>query len=121
MSKLLLAAAGLELALGLILMIDPGIVTQLLLGEDLPGVGIALGRVAGFGFVAFGLACLPPRNVTSAAPRPLQALLTYNVLVTLYLVWLGIGGSMAGVLLWPVAATHAILTFLLARAYIQKS
>jgi hypothetical protein len=120
MRKLIMAAAGVEAAMGLTLMTDPSIVSRLILGEDLTGVGIALGRVAGFGFVALGLACWPPREVGPAVERPLQALLTYNVLVTIYLVCLGIGGSMIGSLLWPAAALHATLTLLLARACFQQ-
>jgi hypothetical protein len=119
MSKLLMAAAGLEAAMGLTLIVDPGIVSRLILGEDLSGVAIALGRVAGFGFVALGVACWPLRNSDLGLARPLQALLTYNVLVTTYLVWLGIGGSQVGSLLWPAAALHASLTMLLARACFQ--
>ena len=109
MTKLLMAGAGLEAAMGLSLAIDPQIVSQLILGEDLSGAGIPLGRVAGFGFIALGLGCWPPPNADLATPRPLQALLTYNVLVTTYLVWLGIGGSQVGSLLWPAAALHGNL------------
>jgi hypothetical protein len=118
--KLIMAAAGVEAAMGLTLMFDPSIVSRLILGEELSGVGIALGRVAGFGFVAFGLACWPPRQGGLAGARPLQALLTYNVLVTIYLVSLGIGGSLVGSLLWPAAALHASLTLLLAFACFQQ-
>ena len=120
MSKLLMTAAALEAATGLALMIDPGIVARWLLGEDLAGAGIALGRVAGFGFVALGLACWPDRQAASAAIGPLRALLTYNLLVTIYLFYLGIGGSLVGSLLWPAAALHAGFTLLLARAWFQQ-
>jgi hypothetical protein len=116
MRKLIMAATVVEAAMGLTLMIDPGIISRLILGEDLSGAGIALGRVAGFGFVALGLACWPPRVVGPSVARPLQALLTYNVLVTIYLVCLGTGGSLVGNLLWPAAALHASLTLLLGRA-----
>ena len=120
MSTLLMAAAALEAATGLALMINPEIVSRWLLGEELPAVGIALGRVSGFGFVALGLACWPDRQAASVASRPLRALLTYNLLVTIYLVYLGIGGSLVGSLLWPAAALHAGLTLLLARAWFQQ-
>jgi hypothetical protein len=46
-------------------------------------------------------------------------MLTYGVLVTLYLAYLGIGGEWVGSLLWPAVAFHAILTFLLARAWLK--
>jgi hypothetical protein len=120
MRKLIMAAASVELAMGLTLIFDPALISRLILGEDLAGVGIALGRVAGFGFVALGLACWPQQNVGPPVTRPLQALLTYNVLVTIYLVCLGIGGSLVGNLLWPAAALHVTLTLLLARACFQQ-
>jgi hypothetical protein len=119
MRKLVMAAAGVEAALGLTLILDPGIVSRLILGEDLAGVGIALGRIAGCGFLALGLSCWPPRDDGPGVARPLRALLTYNVLVTIYLVCLGIDGSLVGSLLWPVAALHGALTLLLARACFQ--
>jgi hypothetical protein len=41
--------------------------------------------------------------------------LTYNLLTTLYLGYLRIGGGFAGYLLWPAFVLHALLTLLLAR------
>jgi hypothetical protein len=119
MHKLLMAAAGLEAGLGAVLLLDPGIVSRLILGEDLSGSGIVLGRVAGFGFLAFGIACWPMR-ASDISKRQLQALLTYNVLLPIYLIWLGIHGTMVGILLWPVVATHAVLAILLGSAYLRQ-
>jgi hypothetical protein len=42
-------------------------------------------------------------------------MLTYSVLVTLYLAYLGFAGGLTGVLLWPAIMLHAILTALLTR------
>ena len=44
----------------------------------------------------------------------LAAMLTYDVLVTIYLIYVGVGGEMAGILLWPAIALHAVLAILLA-------
>lgn len=38
---------------------------------------------------------------------------TYNVLISLYLAYLGIVGHPAGLLLWPAVAVHAALTVVL--------
>jgi len=46
-------------------------------------------------------------------------MLTYNLLATLYLVHLGLGGEWVGSLLWLAAAIHAALTFLLAIACLK--
>jgi hypothetical protein len=46
-------------------------------------------------------------------------MLTYSLLAALYLAYLGLGGKWVGSLLWPAATVHAILTFLLARAWFK--
>jgi hypothetical protein len=42
----------------------------------------------------------------------LIAILTYNLLVAMYLASLGFGGESVGILLWPAIAIHAVLTLL---------
>jgi hypothetical protein len=115
MKRLLTLAAALEAITGLALMLDPAVVARLLLGGDLLGVGTALGRVADFALLSLGFACWP-RPGPGNAPA-LRALMTYNPLVTLYLLYLGIGGEWVGSLLWPAVALHALLTLLLAGAW----
>ena len=44
----------------------------------------------------------------------LAAMLSYNLLVTAYLTYLGFGGELVGILLWPAIAIHAVLTLLVA-------
>jgi len=110
---LLSAAAAIEAALGLALIIYPQAVASLLLGAVLAGAGIAVGRVAGIALLSLGLACWMRRkdaNKTAA----LVAMLTYNLLVAAYLMYLGFGGELVGILLWPAIAIHAVLTLLLA-------
>ncbi len=41
-------------------------------------------------------------------------MLTYNLLATIYLFYLGIVGKSVGVLLWPAVALHLLFTVLLA-------
>jgi hypothetical protein len=108
-------AAVLEAATGLALLIAPAVVTWLLLGADLPAAEVIVGRVAGCALVALGMACWPGRDVGRLLIPAAQAMLTYNLLITCYLVFLGIGGKFVGVLLWPAAAVHGLLTLLLIR------
>ena len=117
MKKLLALAAAIEAATGLALMIYPPLVTRLLLGEGVSGAGVALGRVAGFALLGLGLACWPGLESAGVNTPALRALLTYNLLATLYLVYLGIGGRLVGSLLWPAVVIHTVLTILLARAW----
>jgi len=117
MNRLLTFAAVIEAATGLALAAVPAVVARLLLGGEISGVAIPLGRVAGFGLLSLGLACWPGRDRTSKAVPALRAMLTYNSLVTAYLLCLGIGGEQVGPLLWPAVALHGILSFLLARQW----
>ena len=117
LKKLLEVAAVIEAATGLALIIHPPLLSQVLLGEGVSGAGMALGRVAGFALLSLGLACWPDRESSRANTPALRALLTYNLLATLYLAYLGLGGQSVGSLLWPAVAIHAVLTLLLARAW----
>jgi len=107
MSKVLNFAAVAEVATGLALLIVPGLVGNLLLGEPLAGVAIPVARVAGIALTALGIACWPG--------PPIFGMLTYGSLVTFYLAYLGFAGGFAGVLLWPAVALHVVLAALLAR------
>ncbi len=98
-------------------MIYPPFLSELLLGEVVSGAGMALGRVAGFALFSLGLACWPGADSAGARTSALRALLTYNLLTTLYLAFLGLAGQSVGRLLWPAVALHGALTFLLARAW----
>ena len=53
------------------------------------------------------------RRVTNESAA-LAAILTYNLLVTMYLISLGFVGELVGILLWPAIAIHAVLTLLFA-------
>ena len=105
-SALTFAAIG-EAATGLALLIVPSFVGQLLLGEQPTGVAVPVARVAGIALIALGITCWPG--------PPLVGMLSYSVLATLYLAYLGFAGSLTGVLLWPVVVLHVILTALLIR------
>jgi hypothetical protein len=110
MKKALMFAAVGEAALGLALLVVPSLVGQLLLGEELTGVAIPVGRVAGIALIALGIACWPG--------PPLVGILTYSIVVMLYLAYLSLAGGVTGVLLWPAVALHLVLTILLGRVWL---
>src|SRR5262245_66058930 len=95
---LVLGAVG-EAATGLVLMVAPAVCIRLLLGADVSGVGLALGRLGGFALLALGMACWPDARPGSSQAASLRALLTYSLLATLYLLSLGLGGTLVGRLL----------------------
>ena len=99
------------------LIIHPGLVAQGLFGDGVAGAGMALSRVAGFALFALGVACWPGRESGSSSARSIGALLTYSLLVTLYLIYLGVIGHLAGMLLWPAVAVHVVWMLLLVTAW----
>ena len=110
MKKLLTVAALGELATGLALLVVPSLVGRLLLGQELSGVAAVVGRVAGIALIALGMACGPGGTA-------LCGLLTYSVLATGYLTWLGIRGEWVGAWLWPAVGLHAVIMILLGCAW----
>jgi hypothetical protein len=115
MNRLLSFAAVAEALTGAALVIVPSLVGRLLLGGELTGVAIPVARVTGIALVALGVACFS----AGEADQGLTGMLTYSLLATLYLFYLGLGGEWVGSLLWPAAAIHAALTVLLAIAWIK--
>ena len=112
MKKLLTFAAVAEAATGMALTLVPSLVGRLLLGAELAGVSIFVARVTGIALLALGIACLPGSSA-------LCGMLTYSLLATIYLLYIGICGEWVGPLLWPAVVIHGILTALLARAWFQ--
>ena len=71
-----------------------------------------MSRIAGIALTALGVGYWP-------GPA-LVGMLTYSAVVTLYLAYVGFAGGLTGILLWPAVAIHTILTFLLARAWLNN-
>jgi len=111
MKKLLILTAVIEGLTGLILLVYPPIVIRLLLDSEIAGAGVLMSRFAGIALIALGVACWPDGNTFRAV-----GMLTYNLLVILFLVYVGINVG-AGILLWPTVAIHAVLSVLLVRAW----
>ena len=109
MKKVLVFAAVAEAVTGLALLIFPSLVGQLLLGAELAGVAIPVGRVTGIALLALGIACWPG--------PPIVGMLTYSVVVALYLAYIGLTGGFAGIFSWPAVALHIVLSILLGRVW----
>ena|SRR5258706_371424 len=113
MKRVLTVAAVVEVATGVALIVVPSLAVRLLLGAELTGVSIPVARVTGIALLALGVGCLPGTTA-------LCGMLTYSVLATFYLLYLGIRGEWVGTLLWPAVVLHAVMTFLLAGACIKR-
>lgn len=100
-----------EAATGLALLVAPSLVGALLLGVELDGIAMVMARAFGFALIALAIACWPGTQ--------LLGMLTYSAGAALYLAYVGLAGSSAGVLLWPAVVLHLILTALLTRASVR--
>ena len=111
MKKLLALAAVVEAATGLALIAVPGIVVRLLLGAEISGASMPLGRVAGAALLALGVACWLARDDTQSrtARGLVVAMLMYNIVATAVLAFAGIGLGLHGVALWPAVVLHAAM------------
>ena len=111
MKKLLALAAVVEAATGLALIAVPGFVVRLLLGAEISGASIPLGRVAGAALLALGVACWLARNdrQSRTARGLVVAMLVYNIVATAVLAFAGIGLGLHGVALWPAVVLDAVM------------
>ncbi|MBR0970913.1 hypothetical protein [Bradyrhizobium japonicum] len=109
--KWVTTAVAVEIAAtGLILLIGPGLFGRLIFGTELSEPGQALGRLTGIALLGFALTSWPPPSARPVA----KAMLTYNLLATVYLGCIGLAGQLVGALLWPAVALHLLFTGLLA-------
>jgi hypothetical protein len=111
--KILGFASIVEVATGLALLIDPRFVVALLVGPNAPVEEIPMGRLPGIAILALGLACWPNRQHFESGPSAFRAMLVYNVLIAVFLVYLFRVGHLGGVLLWPGVALHVVVALLL--------
>jgi Ca2+/Na+ antiporter len=111
--KILGFAAIVEVGTGLALMLGPAIVIKLLLGTEVSGVATLLGRCFGIALLTVGVACWPGGQRLKSSSQVFRAMLIYNMLIALYLAYLGTIGQMTGLLLWPAVALHAVVALLL--------
>jgi hypothetical protein len=112
MKRFLTLTAIIEAATGLALIAVPAIVVRLLLGAEISGASMPLGRVAGAALLALGVACWLARNdrQSRAARGLVVAMLMYNIVATAVLTFAGIDLGLHGIALWPAVFLHAAMT-----------
>jgi hypothetical protein len=111
MKRFLTLTAIIEAATGLALIAVPAIVVRLLLGAEISGASMPLGRVAGAALLALGVACWLARDDTQSrtARGLVVAMLMYNIVATAVLAFAGVGLGLHGVALWPAVVLHAVM------------
>ena len=113
MKKVLIFAAIAEGLTGIALLVAPEFVIRVLAGTDATELTTSVGRVTGVALIGLGVA-------TSPGPASI-GMLTYTVLVALYLAYMAIRGGWGGPFLWPAIAVHAVLALLIARGLLWKA
>ena len=113
MKRVLIFAAIAEGLTGVALLVAPEVVIRVLSGTDAVGLTSSVGRVTGIALIGLGVA-------TSPGPASI-GMLTYTVLVALYLAYMGMRGGWGGSLLWPAIAVHAVLAPLLAGGLLGRN
>jgi hypothetical protein len=112
MKRFLTLTAIIEAATGLGLIVVPAMVVRLLLGGEISGASIPLGRVAGVALLALGVACwFASYEVQNRAARGVaSAMMLYNVGVILILAAAGLQSRPVGIALWPAVILHAAMS-----------
>ena len=123
MKRLLKLTALIEVPTGLGLMAVPVIVVRLLLGADISGASIPLGRVAGAALLALGVACwLAQYDAQSCAARGLvSAMVLYNLGAVVILGAAGIRSQPVGIALWPAVILHAVMAVWCVTSLLRKT
>ena len=106
------AFAWIEIIFGASLVAVPDLPCVLLFAAKAEGLGVLLARLAGLGLLALGIAYLP--STATISRRSVVGPFVYNVGATILLVWVGVGTTWHGFLLWPAAILHAAITTALA-------
>lgn len=115
----LAVSCGIEAATGLGLLVAPSMVVKLVLGAEIETAAIVIANIAGLALISLAIACWPRGDTRGGGAYP--ALLLYNALVGLLLLWTGATVTPSGLLLWPVVVTHLILAALIALALLRVS
>jgi hypothetical protein len=112
-NKVLGFSAATEAATGVVAVIAPSFLAQMLLGAELPGVGPLVVRCFGIALVSLAIACWPGRADADPSMQPLRAMVVYNAMIAGCLGYAGTALQLGGPLLWPAVAIHAVVALLL--------
>ena len=105
-------SATIEITIGIVLLLVPVTLINLLLGEVLGETGIMVARVAGLGLFSLGIASVEVANLPVRMTTRI-GLLIYNAGASFYLAYLAATGAANGVLIWPTIVLHLIIASLM--------
>jgi hypothetical protein len=108
--RLLILSGGLELLVGVLMLLSPMTAVTLLVGGSVDQVASVLARLFGAGVFALGLTCLKARDDVES-PTGLAVSLgitAYNILAAVVIVWAAAVLGIGGLLLWGAGIGHAV-------------
>jgi hypothetical protein len=111
LARLLAIGGILEIGAGLGLLVAPSLAAMILLGSSLEMPGIIIGRLAGGGLLALGIACWQARK-TPLVPAGLGVswgFLVYNVVACITLAWAGVTLGREALPALGLALVHGVL------------
>jgi small basic protein len=109
MKLLLSVTAIVEAGAGLTLLLMPIVATSALLGTPLDTpTGLVAARIAGAALGALAIACWQARNGERGSPATgvVEAMLFYNFVAAMVLVYAGIRLDLRSAMLWPAIVLH---------------
>ncbi len=112
MRTLLIVTALLEVGAGLVLLVWPSAMAEILVGSALDSpAALTVGRVGGAALLSLGVACWLARHdgQSQAASALVAGMFLYNTAATAVLAYAGIGLALFGVALWPAVVIHAAM------------
>jgi hypothetical protein len=100
-------SAVVEVLTGISMLVAPGFVVGLLLGDGLSPIGIAVARILGIGLLSLGVSAWENPQQENRVAR--IGICVYNLGVAVLLGMLGTIAGMIGILLWPGVAFHGLI------------
>ncbi|HSE60566.1 MAG TPA: hypothetical protein VLA99_17825 [Nitrospiraceae bacterium] len=121
--RLLTISGGVEALGGVLTLIDPDVVIDVLLGGPADNIAIVFTRFFGAGMFALGIACVRAREyVTSPAGLAIvYSITSYNVLAAVLILWAAASLSLGGLLLKAAGLGHAVIGLLFVRGLMVLS
>jgi hypothetical protein len=116
---IVLAAAWVEIVVGLSFVVAPDVSIRLLFAAAVEGVNVVVARGAGIAFLGLGIVCLS-LELAGSYRRAVRGLLAFNVGATITLAWIAATTSFRGVLLWPFIILHAVIAAALLPQFLNK-
>jgi hypothetical protein len=116
---IVMAAARVEIIIGVSFVAAPDFSSQLLFAAAPEGVNALVARGAGITFLGLCVARLPLKLAGSNRGAVL-GLLVFNLGATIVLAWIAAATSFRGVLLWPFIILHAVIAAVLLPQFLNK-